>query len=231
MADKVKVSVLETNGVDNFEGPTERLLEASIVDFDNTAAQLPGNPNDAQAAVEALKAIVDSHSERHEPDGDDPLSTAPAVTISTNGINSEGSANSFARSNHTHKSEVFFQSALFAGEIETTSTSDVLMTGLTLTPPAGTYLVSFDTSADRRNNNGEAYFSIYVGGTKQDASERLIKVSVDAAGRNHIIPVSISEYPVTVNGSQAIEIRWRRASGGGRARSRVARSLVVKRVD
>ena len=35
--DKVKVSILETNGVDNFDGAEERELTADITDFDNTA--------------------------------------------------------------------------------------------------------------------------------------------------------------------------------------------------
>jgi len=154
-----------------------------------------------------------------------------AVTVTTNGTNTEGNANSFARSNHTHKTEVYFESATASGTVSTTNTSDVLIPGMSLTPPAGTYLVSFDISVDRRSNDGQAFISLYVGGSQESDSERQFQTGKGGAGRNTIGVMSISEYPVTVNGSQAIEARWRRAGGGGTLRGLVGRSLIVKRVD
>jgi hypothetical protein len=45
---------------------------------------------------------VASHASRHLPNGIDPLATAPAVGISLSSTNSAGTANSLARSDHTH---------------------------------------------------------------------------------------------------------------------------------
>ena len=156
---------------------------------------------------------------------------AAAVNISTNGTNTEGNSNSFARANHTHKSEIYKEQVLQTGTASTGSASDVLIPGLTLTPPAGEYLVSFTTSVERGQNDGEAYASIYVGGSKQAASEAFFQCGKGGGGRNIAGHLTITEYPVTVNGSQAIEIRWRRAGGGGSVTSPVARHFVIKRVN
>ena len=45
---------------------------------------------------------IASHASRHLPNGADALDTATAITLSANTTNTEGNANSFARSNHTH---------------------------------------------------------------------------------------------------------------------------------
>lgn len=46
---------------------------------------------------------IPDHSARHEPNGADPLSTAaPSVNLSATSTNSEGIANSFSRSDHSH---------------------------------------------------------------------------------------------------------------------------------
>lgn len=46
---------------------------------------------------------VESHANRHLPNGSDPLTTNSAVTLSLSTTNSTGTANSFARSDHTHE--------------------------------------------------------------------------------------------------------------------------------
>jgi hypothetical protein len=51
--------------------------------------------------------VFDSHSYRHLPNGEDPLATAaPSTILATTVSNSEGVANSFARSDHTHVLDV-----------------------------------------------------------------------------------------------------------------------------
>ena len=52
MADKVKIDVLETNNVDNFEGPTERLLTSDIVDHNDTISQI--GATDLKSAIDKL---------------------------------------------------------------------------------------------------------------------------------------------------------------------------------
>lgn len=99
-----------------------------------------------------------------------------------------------------------------SGEIQstatrtTTSTTDVLMTGMTVTPPAGTYLVWFSGS-----ENGLAAtitFDIWSGGALVTSSER-IYASSNTTNRSPFCCVA----RVTVNGSQAIEGRWRTSTG------------------
>lgn len=114
-----------------------------------------------------------------------------------------------------------------AGTTTTTSTSDVLLAGLTSVPPAGDYEVSFHSSFEASPNNGSVWASIYVGGTKIAASE-IQKTRGGGPTSGTINPVCISNYPVTVNGSQAIEIRWR--VSGGTGTSSPSRALFIRRV-
>lgn len=86
----------------------------------------------------------------------------------------------------------------------TTSPTDVLMSGMTLTPPAGTYLVWFSGDWANTNNGNTGTMSIYAGGTQVLASEvPSYRTSAGAVANfsTHAL--------VTVNGAQAIEGRWR----------------------
>jgi hypothetical protein len=91
--------------------------------------------------------------------------------------------------------------------ITTTSATDVLMTGMTLTPPAGTYLVWF--TGDYISSSATTMVAdIWVGGAVVLASERPSVAS--AATQKYCFAAQAT---VTVNGSQAIEGRWRRTAG------------------
>ena len=57
MADKVKVSVLEVNGLD-LDFQEERSLTSDIVDYDNTVSGLLST--DTKAAIDELKALIDA---------------------------------------------------------------------------------------------------------------------------------------------------------------------------
>jgi hypothetical protein len=95
--------------------------------------------------------------------------------------------------------------------ITTTSSTDVVATGMTLTPAAGTYLVWFSSVVKPGNTDEQAPASIYVDGVQVAASERPV-------GRGGS-PTFASQYGfcasarVTVNGTQAIEGRWRSTAG------------------
>lgn len=88
--------------------------------------------------------------------------------------------------------------------ITTTSLTDVLMTGMTVTPAAGTYLVWFSGAVSHSTNNAITWMSIYAGGTIVTASESPAQRATTAVS----FPFACAAR-VTVNGSQAIEGRWR----------------------
>ena len=95
-----------------------------------------------------------------------------------------------------------------------TSATDVAVTSMTLTPPAGTYRVMFDSSVTMATAAATFGCVIYVGGTINNNSQRnytAINVNVGTVtpGRFGIT----SSNTVTVNGSQAIEVRAKRSAG------------------
>jgi len=87
------------------------------------------------------------------------------------------------------------------GTITTTSGTDVVATSMTLTPPSGTYLVMF-SGARNTNQNDASQVSIWAAGAQVPESERR------GQARDHE-DAFVSVARVTVNGSQAIEGRWR----------------------
>lgn len=95
--------------------------------------------------------------------------------------------------------------------ITTTSATDVLASGMTLTPAAGTYIAMFSGSLQHSAENQSIFTSIYVGGTQEAASERGWNNTDTLFNTNGNLIVSsfASIKRVTVNGSQAIEGRWR----------------------
>ena len=93
-------------------------------------------------------------------------------------------------------------------DISTTSETPILVTGMSYTPAAGTYLCLF-TGTVYQNltaTNKRIELCIYSGGVLNAAS--YIKIASET-----FMPF-ISIAVVTVNGSQAIEGRWCRASDG-----------------
>jgi hypothetical protein len=112
------------------------------------------------------------------------------------------------------------------GDITTTSTTDVLATGMTITPPAGTYMVWFSSSVSSDTNNAEVWASIYSGGTQVSGSEREL---MRGAAQGNVAIGFACVARVTVNGAQAIEGRWRvTASSTGTMES--GRTLSIIRV-
>lgn len=85
--------------------------------------------------------------------------------------------------------------------ITTSSNTDVVATGMTLTPPAGTYLVWFSGSAKPDTTvGGNVFMSIYAGGVQIPSSEENLQGAQ--------APFA-SVAKVTVDGTQTIEGRWR----------------------
>lgn len=102
-----------------------------------------------------------------------------------------------------------------------------VMTGMTLTPDAGTYLVSFSTNVDHSAQSIAVVVSLFVGGTQDADTVRAPVPRFNALGANSLNPgVSITAL-ATVNGGQAIDIRWGTASGTATAHQR---TLAIARV-
>lgn len=140
--------------------------------------------------------------------GDHRHAIAAAAPVDTGTANAEGVSNSFARADHVHNTIIANSVASATADDTTASATDVLIVGMTLTPAAGTYLATFSTSATNSGNGStRMFFSIYSATVQVAHSEREI-------GINGGINVAVhTNAVVTVNGSQAIEARWRAVAG------------------
>ncbi len=116
----------------------------------------------------------------------------------------------------------FSQIVEATGDITTVSATDVFVTDMSITPVAGVYEVVFSASLENSNAAGIMFVSIYSGGVQQAASER----EIDAPGSNESSDVT-SIARVTVNGTQAIEARWRRTAGTAMMHERQLRIQAV----
>ena len=113
--------------------------------------------------------------------------------------------------------------------ITTTSATNVLMTGMTLTPAAGSYLVLFSASVFDGNDDSTITTSIYAGGTLQSGSETQTEPNVSGGISNpNSTTMSATTFSiVTVNGSLAIEGRWRRSAGTAGASYRHLKAIRI----
>lgn len=119
------------------------------------------------------------------------------------------------------------------GNTTTTSTTDVAIDSMSITPPAGTYQVWFTTTLTSNTSGANFFTSIYSGGVQATGSQLQSRPRVNASGGlggNANLDLScpvcnIAE--VTVNGSQAIEARWRVSAGTATS---LQRSMMIQRV-
>lgn len=106
--------------------------------------------------------------------------------------------------------------------------SDVLLTGMTSTPASGTYLVWFSCDLNSITAGVVIGVSIYVGGIQKTDSLR--KTMPFSGGTLTSGSQRVGVYTngqVTVNGSQAIEIRWSTSAGAPTAASRTMNLLKI----
>lgn len=150
------------------------------------------------------------------------IPTAAASSISTSSTNTQGSASSFARSDHTHAVSLSYSSVNATGSTTTTSTSPVLLDSMSITPAAGTYTINFNTSTVNSGNGAKRnFFILNVGGSDIAETQRTV-----GTGGGAYSPISIS-YIVTVNGSQAITVRWSVLAGTGTALERTLTAVKI----
>lgn len=101
----------------------------------------------------------------------------------------------------------------FSSSITTTSTTDVIMTGMTITPPSGTYMVWFSCWLTHSNGNDTVTISIYGGTTQNVTTVRTTTPFSGAVGAANNGIGHSTNGQVTVNGSQAITIDWHTNAG------------------
>lgn len=119
------------------------------------------------------------------------------------------------------------------GAITTTSTVDVLMTGLTITVPvAGTWQVIANSTMSGNTSGAIIYMSIWAGGAQVVGSEqRSIPFFASGAGlgagTSNIAMTGSTFAEATLTAGQTIEIRWRATSGTGTSTNR---AMMIRRV-
>ncbi|KKK66786.1 hypothetical protein LCGC14_2960590, partial [marine sediment metagenome] len=96
--------------------------------------------------------------------------------------------------------------AIATADTSTTSATDVVIAGMTLTPGAGNYLAMFSTSSSVSGNNDTA-FSIYINGVVAADSERNVNKQSNRVG------VATQCFITGLLDAQAIDIRWRTTGG------------------
>ena len=142
------------------------------------------------------------HASSHLPGGSDALTTAaPSTAIGTDTTNGVGTAPSFSRSDHSHEVNVSNTQVTSVANFTTSSVTDVLITGMTITPGAGTYLVMFSAKATGDGGAKNGIISLYANGTQVAHTERVVN---DLKGE-HVGTQAI----ITVAAAQAIEARGR----------------------
>ena len=112
-----------------------------------------------------------------------------------------------------------------SGDTTTTSGSDVLASGMTITPGAGDYRVWFSSSVENSSTGDYQHVSLYVNGVKLAHTEREIftESSIPATS----FPVATHAWVTGVQAGQAIEARWRTEGGTATMHER---TLVVEKV-
>lgn len=95
------------------------------------------------------------------------------------------------------------------GDTSTSSTSYVLISGMSMLPTSGDYLVSFQTSLASSLNSVRGSFAVFIGNSLVEESQ----IVFERAAASAITPISINNIKVSVNGSQTIQIRWKVTNG------------------
>lgn len=101
------------------------------------------------------------------------------------------------------------------GETQTNSTNDIILNGMTLTPPAGAYIFMAGASFKHFNSSRIVYYSIYKGNSQEPNTLSEFTTGANNQARETQQMWSIAG-EITVNGNEAITIRWRSNSGTAR---------------
>lgn len=116
--------------------------------------------------------------------------------------------------------------ATATADTTTISATDGLVSGMTLTPGAGDYLVWFSGSIEGTASNSTQNVSIYQNGSKVNHSEREIHTENSILSTS--FPVATHAHITSLGASQPIEIRWRTTAATATMHQR---TLVVQKID
>jgi hypothetical protein len=106
--------------------------------------------------------------------------------------------------------------------VTSTSATYAVISGMTVTPTAGTYRVDFTASAGLSNNNSTANFAIYLDATQEAETLRTLQNGAATAIQSSVAMSTV----ITVNGAQAISARFNRSAGGATVTC-YARTLII----
>lgn len=91
------------------------------------------------------------------------------------------------------------------GDITTVSATDVLMTGMTITPGLGNYLVMFSASFDHSASGGSIFVNLYNNGVLVAHTER----QYTRGSQPMTIGLAFQSSPEAIPAAKAFEVRWR----------------------
>ena len=152
--------------------------------------------------------------------------TGAPVSIEAGGTNTEGTSQDFARADHVHQISDGSQEVTASGATSTTATTFSTISGMSITPPAGTYLVWLDTYGSHQNNSAALVVGLAVDGADIAVTERMAGGSSTSDG--HQFPTT-TQGKIVVDGTQAIQGRFRRDGGSGNVTVN-NRSLMILKV-
>lgn len=94
----------------------------------------------------------------------------------------------------------------------TSSTSYITIVGMTTTPASGKYLVTFSSSGSTNNGGNDCDYAIHIDGDIVSHSRRSFAY-MGAAHTNDYIVAMHTQAVITVNGSQAINVKYQISNG------------------
>ena len=93
----------------------------------------------------------------------------------------------------------------------TTSAADVAVSGMSITPGAGDYIVWFSGSVEGDAGGSDQFVSIYLNGAQVQHTER--QIHTESSIPDTSFPVAAHAYLAGVGAGHTIEVRWRTTGG------------------
>lgn len=127
-------------------------------------------------------------------------------------------------------------SGITTGSVNATSTTttasatDVLMTSMTLTPVSGTYFISFCGNFTHSANNATITYTLYAAAAAITGTGMVAEPTIQG-GLTPTLPFTVPGCVTgfgTVNGSQAIETRWKTSAATATVGTRIMNILRVQ---
>ena len=185
--------------------------------------------NGSAVPTATTRSGIDDTAIHDNVDGEINAITAKSSPVAADIVVTEDSAASFAKKKVTLGNLVaggLSETEVSAtGSITTASATFAVMTTMTITPAAGTYLCMFSTTVQHTVREQITEVAIYNNAVQIAHSLR------DPGADDQNDPVHHCVHTqalTTVSGSQAIDVRWRRLSGG--TSTVLERSLIILRV-